>query len=89
VCIEDQRNRIPGSNNRTRRVPNGKGKGRGSHELANTAVYQGCTKVPGTGKLLLTICQRLHQNYQATTPVSQKRGKVEVGKKAGGSICPT
>ena len=87
--MKGQRNRIPGSNNGTRRVLNRKGKGGRSHKLANTAVCQGCTKVPRTGKLLLTICQRLCQNCQALTPVGEKGQKVEVGKRTGRSIHPT
>ena len=38
MCVKDEGDRLPGSDNGTRRIPNGKGKGGKSHELANPTV---------------------------------------------------
>ena len=54
--MEGKRDKLLGGNNGTRRVLNGKGKGGGSHELANPIVHQRRTKILGTSKLLLAIC---------------------------------
>jgi len=79
MCMEGQRDRIPGGDNGTRRVSNGEGKGGRSHELANTTVCQGYTEVLGVSKLLPKIRKELCEDCQTTSSVGQKGRKVEIG----------
>ena len=70
--MEGEGGRIFESSNWTRRNKNGEGEGKRSLGVADTEMCQGCSKIPGIGKLLLLIHRGICNCGKAATRYGKK-----------------
>ena len=80
--VESERGRVFGSSNWARGHKDGGRKGEGCFGLADTKVCQGCSKVLGISKLLLSIYLRLCIHSQIITQSGKEGSEVGLDREA-------